>query len=75
MGNRRGVKWYTCTQKGCKSAWGKSFEMCAHLIGNKNKHNRNFLANHGYPDADGFTQDKLLATLVKSISMREGTSN
>jgi len=59
--NRGGVKWYTCTQKGCKSAWGKSFEMCAHLIGNKNKHNRNFLANHGYPDADGFTQDKLLA--------------
>jgi len=54
-----GVRWYTCTQKGCKSAWGKSFEMFAHLIGNK--HNRNYLANNGVHGAMGLTQDKLLA--------------
>ena len=59
---RRGLIWYTCDQKGCKSAWGKSFEMCAHLIGNKNKHNRNYLANRGVFDAMGMTNDKLLVS-------------
>jgi len=55
-----GVKWYTCTLQGCKSAWGKSFEMCAHLIGNKNKHSRNYLGSLGVPDYNSLTLDKLL---------------
>ena len=56
----RGVQQYTCKLKGCKSAWGRSFEIAAHLIGNKNKHNRNYLQSIGVPDAIGLTQDKLL---------------
>ena len=58
-----GVKWYTCTLQGCKSAWGKSFEMCAHLIGNKNKHSRNYLGSLGVSDTNMLTLDKLLVSI------------
>ena len=59
-GHRPGLKWYTCSLQGCKSAWGKSYEMAAHLIGGRMKHSRHYLNSIGFPDALNLTQDKLL---------------
>jgi ribosomal protein S15P/S13E len=36
---------YTCSLEGCKSAWGDAEEMYNHLVGNKMKHNKNYLQN------------------------------
>ena len=52
------VKWYTSTLQGCKSAWGKSFEKFAHLIGNK--HCLHYLASNGVANINRPTQDKIL---------------
>jgi len=38
---RRDPPWYTCSQEGCKSAWGNSDDMLNHV--KNHKHQRNFL--------------------------------